>query len=159
MIVNNDIFEEEITEETMHSLHPKGWLTKEDTLQKFLSATLSHQISRIISRKQYEVVNESFIDINNMDSDIADIIVYNLKHNFSPDLIIEFCTSDDLKSTLNSLEIISDLYGIKECFVYNTDTSIWYKVSSADIDKSSFSKLLNISLDEVLNRAVLKYAS
>ena len=143
----------------MHTLHSKGWTTQKDTLQKFLSATLAHQISRLISRKHYEVVNESFIDINNMDSDIADIIVYNLKKNFSPDLIIEFCVSGDLKSTLNSLEIISDLYGIKECFVYNTDTSIWYKVSSTDIDKSSFSKLLNINLDEVLSSAVLKYAS
>jgi hypothetical protein len=157
--VNRVIFDSAIIKEAMHTLHPKDWLTNENTHQKFLSVILSHQISRIISRKKFEVVNESFIDINNMDSDIADIIVYNHKQNFSPELIIEFCTQADLKSTLNSIEIISDLYHIKESFIYNTESAKWYKINDMDRDKTSFSKILNINLDEVLNEALLKYAS
>lgn len=143
----------------MASLQFKNWFSQDSAYQKFLASVLSHHLSRMFNRKDYEVVNESYIDLHNMDSDVADVIVYNINNNFSADLIIELCTNEDLKSTLNSVEIISEIYRVKEAFVYNTSTSTWYKINDTDRDRSSYSRLLDVNLDDVLKTAILKYAA
>lgn len=140
-------------------LHIKSWLSEQSPVQKFLSSVLAHHLSRTFNRREFEVVLDSFIDFHNMESDVADIVVYNVKKNFSTDLIIEFCHADDFKSTITSLEIITEIYKVREAFIYNTTTSEWFLISEGLRMKSSHSRVFKIDLNEILLQAKSRYAA
>jgi hypothetical protein len=143
----------------MHTLLPRNWHAPESGRQKFLAAVLSHNLSTIISRRDFEIVNESYIDLHNMDSDVADVIIYNVKNNYAPDLIIELCSSEDFKSTAASVEIISEVYLIKEAFIYNLDSSEWFRVTDGERVKNHYSRLFSVDLKDILDQAVKRYAA
>ncbi len=140
-------------------LHIKSWLSEQSPFQKFLSSVLAHHLSRTFNRREFEVVLDSYIDFHNMESDVADIVVYNVKKNFSTDMIIEFCHADDFKATINSLEIISEIYKIRETFIYNNTTSEWHLIADGIRMKTSVSRVFKIDLNEILLQAKSRYAA
>ena len=128
----------------------KNWFSPNDAQQKLLAASLAYGLSKKLNRRSYETVNESHIDILALDSDIPDVIVYDLKNNFKPLLIVEFCIEEDLQSTLRTVEIIAAAYGIQESFVLNTTTGVWHRISSNTTSFSSRSNFFNLNLQDLL---------
>ena len=139
------------------SLPVKKWFTPSGSHQKFLAAVLSYGISKKLNRRFYEAVNESHIDIISLQSDIPDVIVYDVRNNLKPILIAEFCDDSEIKSTLRTIEIISEIYSIKESFVVNTSGEKWYRFESNTISLSSESRIFKLDLREVLFHSLHNY--
>jgi hypothetical protein len=135
----------------------KSWLSPESSSRKFLASLLAYNLSRIIPRKEYEVLTESYIDINNMESDLADVIIYNSRKEHSPDLVVEFCSENEFKSKATSLEILTELYHIKEAFIYNFTSAEWYRISDGERIRNTNSHLFNINLGNILHEGMKRY--
>ena len=63
------------------SLYLKKWFSPIDSHHKFLSSVLTYGLSKKLDRFQFEIVNESYIDKNAIESHIADIVIYDIRNN------------------------------------------------------------------------------
>ena len=133
------------------SLYLKNWFSQIDSHHKFLSSVITYGLSKKLDRYLFEVVNESYIDLTAIESDIADVVIYDLRNHLHPLMIIELCDQASESITLSTVEIISKIYQFKESFVYNTSTSVWHKITISGIINSPISTVYNINLEEILN--------
>lgn len=139
------------------SLPVKTWYSPNDSHQKFLAVVLSYGLSKKLNRRSFEAVNESHIDIFDFESEIADVVVYDINNSYKPALIVEFCREEEIQSTLRSVEIIAEIYGIKESFVHNTTSGVWYKISSKTTTFTSDSTLFMLSLQQLFSHSLENY--
>jgi hypothetical protein len=137
----------------------KSWAAAGSGQKKFLAAILTYGLSKVLRGKQFEAVNESFIDHNDADSERPDVVVYDLKNHFSPAIAIECASSADLDSTIHSMEMLSNLYHVPESFVLDMDQQKWYRISNEKVESNSFSKSFSIDLKEVLDLVVNRYSA
>ena len=70
------------------SLYLKNWFSQIDSHHKFLSSVITYGLSKKLDRYLFEVVNESYIDLTAIESDIADIVIYDLRNNLHPLMIL-----------------------------------------------------------------------
>lgn len=136
----------------------KSWAAAGSGQKKFLAAILTYGLSKLLRRKEFEAVNESFIDLQDSDSEQPDVVVYDLKNHFSPAIVIECSTSEDLSETIRSMEIVSELYHVPESFVLDMEQLKWYRISNEKTESNSFSKLFSIDLKEVLDSITNSYS-
>lgn len=130
----------------------KSWLPPGSGTKKFLAADLAHRLSRIINRRQFEVVLEGYIDLHNVESEQPDIVVYDKGNNLQSALIIELCDSQNLVFTIHTLEILLKIYGLNESFVYNYEQNCWLRIS-ADQQvpvEDSYSVLFKTDLNDLI---------
>ena len=139
------------------SLPVKNWISETDSRQKFLATVLAYGLSKKLDRRHYEAVNESHIDLQVYQSDIPDVIVYDIKLHLKPVLIVELCSEAELESTIRTVEIISTIYGIRESFVFNITNNQWKRIDSNSIVSSSQSTFFNIDLQEILSKNLYTY--
>ena len=137
----------------------KSWTTTGSGQKKFLASVLTYGLSKLLRRKEFEAVNESYIDLQDSDSEQPDVVVYDLKDHFSPAIVIECSTSEDLSSTIRSMEIVSELYHVPEAFVLDMEQLQWYRISNEKTETNSFSKLFSIDLKEVLDSIMKRYSN
>ncbi len=135
----------------------KTWSSPNDSEQKFLAAVLAYGLSKKLNRRSFEAVNESHIDIFDFESDIADVVVYDINNYYKPALIVEFCREEEIQSTLRTVEIIAEIYGVKESFVYNTTSGVWYKISSKTVAFTSDSTLFRLALQQLVSHSLENY--
>ena len=132
------------------SLPVKNWISAADSRQKFLATVLAYGLSKKLDRSQYEAVNESHIDLQVFESDIPDVVIYDIHQNLKPVLIVELCNAGELESTIRTVEIISTIYGIRESFILNTTNNIWIRIDSHSISTTSESDFFKLNLGEIL---------
>ncbi|CAN5624360.1 hypothetical protein BH11BAC2_BH11BAC2_26600 [soil metagenome] len=135
----------------------KGWLNPFSSRKKFISTSLSYGLSKLIDSKKFVAVSESYVDVHDLNSEQPDVVIYDVKNDFSPCMIIECSEHSDLQLTLNSMEIISNIYHVPEAFVYDLDQHSWYKVGSSSQKTDSRNNLLGCDLELALNQSLLRY--
>jgi hypothetical protein len=136
----------------------KGWLTPFSSRRKFSSSTLSYSLSKILDRRSFEVVNESNIDIHDLSSEQPDVIVYDKKSDYKPLLLIEITNHRTLNDTLNSMEVMADIYHVPEAFVYDIDQQSWFKIANRIVSRSAESSFFGINLQSVFTDSLNRYA-
>ena len=125
--------------------------------RKFIASVLTHALSREIARKNFEVVLEGNLDLHNPESDAPDVIVYAIHNNYAPTQMIELCDNASEQSTLKTMEIIREIYFVKEAFVYNYEKEVWYNCNSFQLQLSSYSNQFQIELDDLLRKYLHRY--
>jgi len=134
----------------------KGWMGSTSGQKKFIASILAYELSRHLDRNRYEVVNESFIDINDLDSEQPDVVVYDKKDRYKPALVIECVNDDNRESTINTLEVLKTIYKIDEAFVYDMDHSDWYHLKEG-VNKEPFSEYFDFSMQNLLTKGLNGY--
>lgn len=135
----------------------KSWTLPTAGYRKFIASVLAYALSKELDRKIFEVVHEGNIDLHNPESDTPDVIVYEKKNNAAPTLIVELCFNNNEEDTLRTVEIIRELYSVKEAFVYNIEADTWRGCSPFQLVFSSSSKLFKIELNELLSAYLHRY--
>ena len=135
----------------------KSWALPTAGYRKFIASVLSYALSKELDRKKFEVVHEGNIDLHNPESDTPDVIVYDKKNNASPALIVELCFNNNEEDTLRTVEIIRELYAVKEAFVYNIEADTWKCFTPDEVVFTSTSNLFKIELNELLSTYLHRY--
>ncbi len=137
----------------------KSWQNPDSGQKKFLSSTLMYHLSKNINKDLFEAVNESYIDVTDINSEQPDLVIYDKQNKFRPALIIE-CVSDvDEADAIRTIEILCSIYHIKEGFIYNFEREHWKKVGSDStlIASNAHSDVLGINIDRTLADGLLRY--
>lgn len=134
----------------------KGWRGSTSGQKKFIASILAYELSRQLDRRRYEVVNESFIDINDLNSEQPDVVVYDKQDRYKPALVIECVSHDNRESAINTLDVLRTIYKLDEAFVYDIDHSDWYHLRNG-VNKEPFCKNFNFSMQLLLNRGLNGY--
>ncbi|MBK9637864.1 MAG: hypothetical protein IPO63_08600 [Bacteroidetes bacterium] len=132
----------------------KSWAAAGSGQKKFLASILTYGLSKKLKRKDFEAVNESYIDLKDSNSEQPDVVVYDLNNNFTPAIAIECVTGEDLPSTIRSMEILSGLYHISESFVLDIEQFKWYRISNNKVESNSYSRFFSLDLKEVLDTLI-----
>ena len=135
----------------------KGWTLPEAGYRKFISSVLAYALSRDLVRKKFEVVHEGHLDLHNPYSDTPDICVYDVDNNLEPVMIVELCFDSNEKETLRNVEIIREIYSIKEAFVYNIESDRWNRGRHFQSIQTSISDLFKLELSALLSRYLHRY--
>jgi hypothetical protein len=141
----------------MQQLHFQP-LTSAPAHQFFLTRLLTHELSKKLSRSNFEVVNEAYINAERIDCGTADIIIYS-KKDLRPLILVEFTDDAMQKITMNSLELICDIYGIYECFMYNYQSSTWFRCIQGTFGKSGKSLLMDFDMNDILQNGLRQYSA
>jgi hypothetical protein len=130
----------------------KSWLPVISGTRKFLATDLAHRLSRVINRRNFEVVFEGFIDLHNINSEQPDIVVYNKEDGLKPVMILEICDNQSQDSTLRTMEILGSIYHVDESFIFNMESGTWllYRNESPEIEKTSYSRHFNTDISRLL---------
>jgi len=139
----------------MLTLH-KSWLDPRSGEKKFLASIIGYTLSKNLDRKNFEVVNESFIDWSDPFSEQPDVVIYNLNQHHQTISVLEIADSGELEDIICSLGINAKIYHIPEAFIYDIDKDCWYRISSDKIETSSYSNIFNIDFRELLDASKSK---
>jgi len=135
----------------------KSWTRPEAGHRKFIATVLTHALSRQLMRTNFEVVQEGNIDLHNPDSDAPDVIIYDIRNNYTPVLMIELCTNATVEDTLRTVEIIREIYFVNEAFVYNIDSEEWHAITPGKLTFTSISNQFKVELSELLQHYLHRY--
>lgn len=135
----------------------KGWTLPEAGYRKFISSLLTYALSRKLDRKKFEVVHEGNLDLHNPDSDTPDVIVHDIEDSYNPVLMVVICFDANEKDTLRTVEIIREIYAVKEAFVYNIESDHWISCTSSMFAFTSYSALFKVELNQLLERYLHRY--
>lgn len=138
------------TNTLMLTLH-KSWLDPRSGEKKFLASILGYTLSKNLDRKNFEVVNESFIDWSDPFSEQPDVVIYNLNQGHQTISVLEIAESGELDDIICSLVINSKIYQIPEAFIYDIDKDTWYRITGDKIENTSYSNVFNIDFHELLD--------
>ncbi len=136
----------------------KSWLSPLSGRKKFTAFNLSYSLSKLLDRKKYEVVNESYIDLHDLESEQPDIIIYDINADYKPALLIELTDHEGLDSTIRTMEIVSNLYHVPESFVFDFDKQNWYRVNGSNVLPTSSSEKFGLNLQSILSNSLMKYS-
>jgi len=130
----------------------KSWLPVISGTRKFLATDLAHRLSRVINRRNFEVVFEGFIDLHNINSEQPDIVVYNKEDALKPVMILEICDNQSQESTVRTMEILGSIYHVDETFIFNMESGTWllYRNGGHVFEKTSYSRHFNTDLSRLL---------
>jgi len=131
-------------------LFEKSWLQPISGLKKFTAINLTYSLSRLLNRRKFEVVNESYIDLHDFNSEQPDIIIYDINADYKPALIIEMTDHENFDSTILKMKIISKVYHIPDAFVFDLDEQKWFRVNGNNVQSSSLSEKFGFNLENVL---------
>ncbi len=137
----------------------KSWSQPLSGHKKFIAAMLSHSLSKLLNRRIFEVVNESFIDLQDWKSEQPDVIVYDIKDEYKPAMLIEFTDHAGLDSTIRTMEILSDLYHVPEAFIFDFETQKWFRINGHDVQESASSEKFGFNLQNILSQSLLQYSN
>lgn len=101
---------------------------------------------------ELDVLTESVVDVNNLNSPAPDVIVYDLENNSNPVFIIEITTTGECKTIRNKVEkLLKDYPTIAEGWVYDYESDKWYGYGAElDADEPLYSNLYNY-MNELLD--------
>lgn len=139
----------------MLTLH-KSWLDPRSGEKKFLASIIGYTLSKNLDRKNFEVVNESFIDWSDPFSEQPDVVIYNLNQHHQTISVLEIADSGELDEIICSLSINAKIYHIPEAFIYDIDKDCWYRITDEKIENSSYSSVFNIDFRELLDSSKSK---
>jgi hypothetical protein len=139
----------------MHKLH-KSWLDPRSGEKKFLASIIGYTLSKNLDRKNFEVVNESYIDWSDPFSERPDVVIYNLNQHHQTISVLEIADSGELEDIICSICINARIYQIPESFIYDLDKDCWYRIASGKIENTSYSSLFNIDFRELLDASKSK---
>ena len=134
----------------MLTLH-KSWLDPRSGEKKFLASIIGYTLSKNLDRKNFEVVNESYIDWSDPFSEQPDVVIYNLNQHHQTISVLEIADSGELEDIICSLGLNAKIYQIPEAFIYDIDKDCWYRIVSGKIENTSYSSLFNIDFRELLD--------
>ena len=136
----------------------KGWSHPFAGRKKFAASSLSYYLSKLLDRRKFEVVNESHIDLHDLNSEQPDVIIYDIKDEYKPIMLIEFTDHEGLDSTIRTMEIISKLYHVPESFVFDFDAQNWFRINGNIVQQSSLSEKFGLNLKNILSQSLLRYS-
>jgi hypothetical protein len=136
----------------------KSWLLPLSGQKKFTASTLSYSLSKLLNRKDFEVVNESYVDIHDLNSEQPDVIIYNRNNDYKPAMMIELTNHSSLESTLHTIEIIAKIHHVPEAFVLDFDKQKWFRIADSVVTSSAASKVFGLDLQQILSNSLMRYS-
>lgn len=140
------------------SLLFKTWDRPDSGFIRYASGSLMYQLSRLLEKKDYDVVMEGHLDVKNEKSGTPDVVVYNRQLEYTPVMMIEFAEPNSLEATLDSVERLSEKHHVPEAFVINLEDQQIFRVKDRQRSRISFSERLGLDLGKVLDTSLFHFA-
>ncbi|MBP7166069.1 MAG: hypothetical protein KBB64_00255 [Bacteroidia bacterium] len=136
----------------------RNWQDPETGRKKFIASVLLYHLSKKVNRNRFEVVQEGYLDLADLNSEQPDIIIYDKEKGYHPVLLIEMVHSGEWEKMAGNISILKQMYQIEETFLYNLDLCNWSAIDTAAVHSGfDYSRTFNLYLDRVLNEGLNNY--
>lgn len=136
----------------------RNWQDPETGKKKFIASVLLYHLSKRVNKTRFEVVQEGYLDLMDLNSDQPDIIVYDKQQGYKPVLLIEMVHSGEWEKMAGNIAVLKQVYQIGETFLYDLDSGKWSAIDTASVQSGfDYSRIFNIYLDSILNEGLNNY--
>lgn len=136
----------------------RNWQDPLTGKKKFISSVLLYHLSKRVDKARFEVVQEGYLDLMDLNSDQPDIIIYDKENGYHPVMLIEMVHAGEWEKMAGNIAVLKQLYQLKETFLYDLDSGKWSAIDTASIQSGfDYSRTFNIYLDSILNEGLNNY--
>jgi hypothetical protein len=138
----------------------KMWKASTPPLKKLFAKTITHQLSRNLDKKNFEVVFEGFLDSQIQSIEQPDVVIYSKLHGLAPLVAIEICQKEEVPEMMIIGKRLTETYSLKEFFIFDNGSDIWYRIDrNGNESINSMSAFLSLDLKNMTNTTQLIAAS